>query len=78
MISPTDFFNFFNFFMKYQNLDLAATTSLANILMRYRGGFGIFSDGILLPMILYSFNYNGRYEDAQNISPFITGIIQLI
>merc|ERR1711962_1524323 len=55
-ISPTDFFNFFSFFMSYQNRDLAATTSGAKILILKIGGLVSFSVGTRRPMILNSFN----------------------
>lgn len=55
-ISPTVFFNFLCKAMKYQNRDLAATTSGAKILMRKRGGFGTLAVGTRRPMILNSFN----------------------
>ena len=57
-ISPADFFNFFSLLVKYQNRDLAHTSSGANIFIRYRGGLRCVSEGRRLPITLYSFNYH--------------------
>lgn len=55
-ISPVVFLNLRSWRRKYQKRDLATIWSGAKILMRYKGGFGSFSDGSLRPMTLYSFN----------------------